>query len=175
MSASTLVLGLGNVLLSDDAIGVWVADRLARGYEFPDDVAVLEGGTLGLDLLPRLDGVERVLLIDALELGRVPGTLVRLEGDEVPAALGLRISPHQIGLADLLAAARLTGQTPPHLVLWGMKPERLDPGAGFSPRVGRSLPRLLACVLGELVRWGVTARAVAGERVAPVWWEATRR
>lgn len=174
MTASTLVLGLGNVLLSDEGIGVWVADRLARGFEFPEGVTVLEGGTLGLDLLPRLDGVERLLLIDAVTLGRIPGAILRLEGDEVPSALGVKISPHQIGLADLLAAARLTGQAPPELVLWGMTPERLDPGTSFSPRVARALPRLLACVLEELDRWGLSARPVDATRIAPIWWEPAR-
>jgi hydrogenase maturation protease len=174
VTASTLVLGLGNVLLRDEAIGVWVADRLARRFELPEDVTVLEGGTLGLDLLPRLDGVERLLLVDAVRLGRVPGAIVRLQGDEVPAALGVKISPHQIGLADLLGTARLMGRDPVQLVLWGMKPERLDPGTGFSPRVAQALPRLLACVLEELARWGFSARPVDGPRVAPVWWEAAR-
>jgi hydrogenase maturation protease len=174
VTASTLVLGLGNVLLRDDGIGVWVADRLARRFELPGDVTVLEGGTLGLDLLPRLDGIERLLLIDAVALGRAPGTIVRLEGDEVPAALGVKISPHQIGLADLLATARLMGRDPPHLVLWGMKPGPLEPGTGFSPRVARALPRLLGSVLDELGRWGVSARPVDGHRVGPGWWEAAQ-
>jgi len=172
VSGSTLVLGLGNVLLSDEGIGVWVADRLGRRFEFPETVTVLEGGTLGLDLLPRLDGVQRLLLIDAVRLGRTPGAIVRLEGEEVPAALGVKISPHQIGLADLLAAARLMGQAPPELVLWGMEPERLDPGTRFSPRIAQQLPRLLACALDELDRWGLSARPMVGTRVAPVWWEA---
>ncbi len=174
MTAPTLVLGLGNVLLRDEGIGVWVADALRRGFEFPEDVTVLEGGTLGLDLLPRLDGVERMLLIDAVNLGLLPGAIARLEGDEVPAALGVKISPHQIGLGDLLAAARLMGRAPAHLVLWGMEPERLDPGTGFSPRVARALPRLQACVLEELERWGLRARPADGNGVGPVWWEAPR-
>jgi hydrogenase maturation protease len=174
VTTSTLVLGLGNVLLSDEGIGVWVADALGRRFELPEGVTVIEGGTLGLDLLPRLDGVERLLLIDAVTPGRIPGAIVRLQGDEVPAALGVKISPHQVGLADLLATARLMGQAPPGLVLWGMKPERLDPGTAFSPRVARALPRLLACVLEELHHWGFSARPVDGQRVAPVWWEAAR-
>lgn len=174
MTPSTLVLGLGNVLLRDEGIGVWVADTLRRRFEFPAGVTVLEGGTLGLDLLPRLDGVERLLLIDTVKLGRIPGAIARLEGDEVPAALGVKISPHQVGLADLLAAARLMGQAPAHLVLWGMEPERLDPGLAFSPRIARALPRLQARVLEELDQWGLSARPVDGNQVAPAWWEAAR-
>jgi hydrogenase maturation protease len=167
----TLVLGLGNVLLHDEGIGVWVAESLRRRFEFPASVTVLEGGTLGLDLLPRLDGVERLLLIDAVGLGSAPGSTLRLEGDKVPAVLDVKISPHQVGIQDLLAAARLMGAEPGQVVLWGMEPERLDPGAGFSPRVAEALPELQAEVLEELRRWGVPGAPVAALAPPPVWWE----
>jgi len=170
--ARTLVLGLGNVLLGDEGIGVWVAEALRRGFEFPEWVSVLEGGTLGLDLLPRLDGVERLLLIDAVRTGRAPGDVVRLEGDEVPAALDLKVSPHQIGVQDLLAAAWLMGREPPSVVLWGIEPERLEPGTGFSPRVAEALPRLQAEVLDELGRWGAPGAPAAAAPPPPIWWEA---
>ncbi|HEY7434217.1 MAG TPA: HyaD/HybD family hydrogenase maturation endopeptidase [Methylomirabilota bacterium] len=171
MTARTLVLGLGNILLRDEGIGAWVAESLAREFGFPPDVAVLEGGTLGLDLLPRLDGVERLLLVDAVKLGREAGEIVRLAGDAVPAALDVKISPHQVGVQDLLAAARLMGHEPPLVVLWGMEPERLDPGTGFSPRVAEALPELRDEVLEELRLWGVPGEPVAAAAPPPVWWE----
>jgi hydrogenase maturation protease len=166
-----LVLGLGNILLRDDGLGVWVAESLRRRFEFPPGVTVLEGGTLGLDLLPRLDGVERLLLIDAVKLDRAPGDIVRLEGAAVPAVLDVKMSPHQVGVQDLLAGARLMGAEPPHVVLWGMEPERLDPGTGFSPRVRATLPRLEAKVLVELEGWGAPGRPVTGVAPPAVWWE----
>lgn len=166
-----LVLGLGNVLLGDEGIGVWVAEALKRQFTFPESVTILDGGTLGLDLLPWLDGVERLLLIDAVKLGRAPGEIVRLEGDEVPAALDIKISPHQVGVQDLLAVTRLMGREPPHVVLWGMEPECLDAGMGFSPRVREALPRLLAAVLDELCRWGVPGQPLDRAAPPPIWWE----
>ncbi|HSB71044.1 MAG TPA: HyaD/HybD family hydrogenase maturation endopeptidase [Candidatus Methylomirabilis sp.] len=170
MTERTLVLGLGNVLLRDEGIGVWVAEALRREYAFPETVTVMDGGTLGLDLLPHLDGVERLLLIDAVKLGGAPGDIVRLEGGEVPAALEVKLSPHQVGVQDLLAAARLTDREPPRIVLWGMEPECLEPGMGFSPEVREALPRLEAAVLGELRRWGVPGRPREGAAPGPIWW-----
>jgi hydrogenase maturation protease len=170
VTTRTLVLGLGNILLGDEGIGVWVVESLGREFGFPPEVATLEGGTLGLDLLPRLDGVERLLLVDAVKLGREPGEIVRLEGDAVPAALDVKISPHQVGVQDLLAAARLMGREPSRVVLWGMEPERLDPGTGFSPRVAEALPRLREGVLDELRLWGVPGEPVADAAPPPVWW-----
>ncbi len=171
MSPRTLVLGLGNVLLRDEGLGVRVADALRRRFAFPPDVAVLDGGTLGLDLLPQLDGVERLLLVDAVTRGGAPGEIVRLEGDAVPGALDIKVSPHQVGVADLLAAARLLGTAPRHVVLWGMEPARLEPGTGFSPSVRQALPRLEAAVLGELRGWGVAATPLATPAPSPVWWQ----
>jgi hydrogenase maturation protease len=170
MPSRTLVLGLGNVLLHDEGLGVWVAKSLGRRFAFPPEVTVLEGGTLGLDLLPWLDDVERLLVIDAVKVGRAPGATVRLENGDVPAGLDVKISPHQVGVQDLLAAARLLGSEPPHVVLWGMEPERLDPGTGFSASVSEALPRLEAEVLDELDRWGVPGTPVECAAPPPVWW-----
>ncbi len=171
MTPRTVVLGLGNVLLGDDGIGVWVADALSRRWSFPAGVTVLEGGTLGLDLLPSLDGVERLLLIDAVRLGLAPGALVRLEGCAVPAALDHKLSPHQVSVGDLLGAARLLGKEPPRVVLHGIEAACLDPGTGFSPPVAGALPRLEAAALDELRRWGVAARPVRDVVPPPVWWD----
>ncbi len=171
MRTETLVLGLGNILLHDEGIGVWVVEALRRHFEFPERVTILEGGTLGLDLLPYLDGVERLLLIDAVKLGLTPGTLVRLEGTEVPAALDVKISPHQVGVQDLLACARLMGWEPPEIVLRGMEPECLEAGIGFSPSVATALPLLEAKVLDELRCWGVPGRVMDTVLPSSVWWE----
>jgi hydrogenase maturation protease len=165
-----LVLGLGNVLLHDEGAGVWVAESLRRRLALPASVTILEGGTLGLDLLPRLDGVERLLLIDAVRLGNAPGTLTRLEGDEVPSALDHKLSTHQIGVQDLLATASLLGRAVPHVVLLGVEPECLDPGIGFSGAVAEALPRLEALVVEELRHWGVPAGAAEQGGTPAIWW-----
>ena len=172
MTSGTLVLGLGNVLLHDEGLGVWVADALRRQFEFPTSVTILEGGTLGLDLLPRLDGVGRLLLMDAVKCGGAAGGMVRLEGEAVSRVLDVKISPHQVGVQDLLGAARLTDREPAVVVLWGMEPERLDPGTGFSENVQAALPQLQAEVLDELGRWGVPGKPLPGAAPPPVWWEA---
>lgn len=169
---TVLVLGLGNVLLHDEGAGVWVAESLRRRLARLATVTVLEGGTLGLDLLPRLDGVERLLLIDALRLGGAPGTIARLEGDEVPAALDHKLSTHQIGIQDLLATASLLGRAVPHTVLLGVEPECLDPGTGFSAAVADALPRLEALVVEELRHWGVPAHAAEPTETPAIWWTA---
>lgn len=165
-----LVLGLGNILLSDEGLGVRVVQRLGENYHFPPEVRVMDGGTLGLDLLPYLEGVDHLLVIDALEKEEEPGTITRLVGDEVPASLSVKISPHQMGLADLLAAARLQGLYPQEVVLWGMQPGSIDTGLDLSPPVEAQVDRLIDEVLMELKSWGY--EPCPGERTSKIRCEA---
>jgi hydrogenase maturation protease len=149
------VLGLGNILLSDEGVGVRVVERLQERYVFPPDVQMLDGGTLGLDLMPYVENADRLLVVDALEMSAAPGTVARLRGEEVPAFLGPKISPHQMGLADLLAAARLCDCYPEELVLWGVQPEVMDVGLDLSPSVAAQVETLVENVLAELSCWGI--------------------
>jgi hydrogenase maturation protease len=151
----TLVLGLGNILMRDEGVGVRVVERLREDYEFAPETQVLDGGTLGLDLLPWVEDADRLLVIDAVDMGAEPGSLARLEGEEVPAFLGVKISPHQMGLADLLAAAHLRGHFPQELVLWGVQPMLIDVGLELSPQVAAQVETLMERVLAELGRWEI--------------------
>jgi hydrogenase maturation protease len=149
--AETLVLGLGNILLGDEGVGVRVIERLQDQYEFPEEVQVMDGGTLGLDLLPYLKGTSRLLVVDAVQAGKPPGTLLRLEGKEIPVLLDLsKVSPHQDGLQDLLAAAALTGCLPKEVVLWGVQIESLGVSLELSPVVAAQVDPLVERVAGEL-------------------------
>jgi hydrogenase maturation protease len=159
---SILVLGIGNLVMSDDGIGVRVIQKLAACFRFPDGVVLLDGGTLGLDLLPRLEGVERLIVVDAVDIGKSPGTLARLSGDDVPIVLETKVSPHQMGLRDLLAVAMLQGFVPVEMVLWGVQPERIEMGVELSPAVAGALAALVKNVLLELDRWGIKADARPG-------------
>ncbi|HEX8960768.1 MAG TPA: HyaD/HybD family hydrogenase maturation endopeptidase [Geobacteraceae bacterium] len=150
---SILVLGIGNLIMSDDGIGVRVVQLLAERYRIPTGVTVLDGGTLGLDLLPKLEGVERLLVVDAVETGQPPGTVVRLTGEEVPVVLETKVSPHQMGLKDLLAVAMLQGFAPREMVLWGVQPALIDVGMELSPVVADTLEPLVRHVVAELDRW----------------------
>lgn len=156
--ATILVLGLGNILLGDEGVGVRVVEKLQERYELPEEVQALDGGVRGLALLPYLEGVGKLLVVDAVAAGQKPGTLIRLEGDEVPAFLSPKVSPHQEGLADLLIAARLIDLYPREVVLWGVEPAVVDTGLELSPPVAAQMDELMGRVVEELRRWGVEVR-----------------
>jgi hydrogenase maturation protease len=144
-----LVLGLGNVLCGDDGLGVAAVGLLNRRHAAPAGVDVLDGGTLGLALLSHLTGARRAILVDAVRTGARPGSFVRLEGKMVMPTVLERLSPHQVGVADLLLAAQLIERAPEHLVLLGLVPDALDFGLGLSPAVARRLPDLVERIVSE--------------------------
>ena len=153
-----LVLGLGNVLLEDDGVGVAAVTLLRDRYDVPAGVRVLDGGTLGLSLLPYLDEAEVLILVDAIRADAPPGSFVRLDGDAVPPAVATRLSPHQIGVADLLDGARWLDRYPRRVVLLGLVPESMELAVGLSPRVALALADLVVRVVDEARSLGVAFR-----------------
>lgn len=154
-SHRTLIIGVGNLLLSDEGVGIHVAQRLLREYQLPEEILVLDGGTLGLDLLYYLEGIENLLLIDAVLMNKEPGSLMRMADDEVPSYMTFKMSPHHIGIPDMLFAAKLKGLYPPNVVLWGVQPEFVDIGLDLSESVAKQVDPLLDHILEELQQWGV--------------------
>jgi hydrogenase maturation protease len=156
--ASLLILGLGNILCQDDGLGVAAVLELLEKYEVPPGVAVLDGGTLGLSLLPHLEDAEMAILVDAIWTTEPPGSPVRLQGAEVGPAVRERLSVHQIGVADLLDGARLRGRAPRSLILLGLVPESLELGLGRSAAVQRNMTALVARIITEARELGFRFR-----------------
>lgn len=150
-----LVLGLGNILLGDEGLGVRVVEQLEARYVLPPEVQIVDGGVVGLDLWSYLEGVTHLLVVDAVQMGAEPGTLVRLADEAIPQGLPLKMSLHQTGLPELLALARLQETLPQKVVVWGMEPAVLEPGLALSPTVAARLERLVTAVTDELRGWGV--------------------
>lgn len=155
-----LVLGIGNLVMSDDGVGVKVVQKLQREYHFAETVEIMDGGTLGLDLLPKLEGVERLIVVDAVETGEKPGTCVRLVGEELPIALETKVSPHQMGLKDLLSVAELIGHAPREMVLIGVQPGSIEMGIELTPEVEAKVDSMLQNILNELGSWGICPTSV---------------
>ena len=144
-----LILGLGNLLLEDDGVGGAAVSLLLDRFEPPPGVTVFDGGTLGLSLLPYIEMADTVILVDAVRADDAPGTIVRLDGDDVAPAVATRLSPHQVGVADLLDGAHWLGRYPNRVLLLGLVPESIELGVGLSPRVRASLPRLVEHIVHE--------------------------
>jgi hydrogenase maturation protease len=161
-----LILGLGNVICQDDGLGVAAVIRLLEQYRPAPGVRVLDGGTLGLALLPTLEAADTVLIVDAIRSDGPPGSLVRLEGDEVAHAAQERLSVHQVGVSDLISAARWQGSLPGRLFLLGLVPESIELGLERTPAVEAALPALIDAVRAECAVLGYPFLSREAEKAA---------
>jgi hydrogenase maturation protease len=153
----TLVLGIGNLLWADEGFGVRVLQALDSRYHFPEQVRLMDGGTQGLFLLPYVQAAEALLILDAIDFGLEPGTLHSVEGEAVPQyGAAKKMSMHQTGFHEVLAAARLTGRLPQRMALIGVQPECIeDFGGGLRPRVAARIPEAVARALAVLETWSI--------------------
>lgn len=149
------VLGIGNILLSDEGFGVRVVERLLERYRFPDSVQVLDGGTLGMELLRFLTGTERLVIVDAVAGGGDPGTLYRFAGPEVRAYFREKISFHDLAISDVLAVLEATGHSLKEVVIVGVQPASLDIGLELTEDVEAAVVPTMDAIVGELAAWQV--------------------
>ena len=162
-----LVLGIGNILLQDEGIGVHVVQTLQHRYQIPAEIELLDGGTAGMSLLEDLMDKDHVIIIDAVHTGEPPGTVVRLADEAVPVFLQQRISPHQLGLSEVLAALVLADKKPSHLVLVGVVPESMELSLEMTPTIEQKLDLLVNNVVAELTAIGLQLLPQSSETPAP--------
>ena len=150
------LIGLGNILMRDEGVGVHAVKAVQERYELPPQVDIVDGGTAGLDLLPFLEGRERVLFVDAVDFGEEPGFIGELTNEAIPAKFGKnQASLHHVGLADVLAAAWLLEALPQEICLIGIQPQTLEIGLDLSEKLQEKMDLLLARIVAKLQEWGI--------------------
>jgi len=149
-SPRIVVLGVGNLLMTDEGVGVRCVEQLEASGALPRGVVAIDGGTSTHELYGDLQDLDLLVIVDAVASGGAPGSLVRLEGDRIPSAFSNKLSPHQHGINDLLATLKLVGRAPRRVVLYGVTPGRIELGMELSAEVAASLPAVMACVVVEV-------------------------
>jgi hydrogenase maturation protease len=164
------VFALGNVLMGDDGWGAAVVRGLEAEYAVPPDVDVVDLGTPGLDLLPWLADLDRVVLVDTVRSDRAPGTvLVYDKNDIMRHAPVARIGPHDPGVKDALFALEFAGRGPREVVLVGVVPATTAIGLELSPAAQAAVPVAIGEVVRALRRFGVTIDRRRFTEVQPSW------
>jgi hydrogenase maturation protease len=146
------VLGLGNLMRTDDGAGLKAARRVLEDSRLPREVQVIEGGAMGLDLLYSLEGITHLLALDAVETGAEPGARSRFAGQEL-VHLPVGKSVHRLGFADLLDALKLLGEGTDEVVLLGIQPESTGWGVTLSPAVDACLGELVDAAFEQISAW----------------------
>jgi len=171
-SEKVLVLGLGNVLMGDDAAGLYALKLLHSRYVIPEQVSLLDGGTAGMVLPSLMEGYGAVLILDTVRTGDAPGTVCRFDSGALRAASRTAsTTPHDPSLNDALLLAELNGDACRELVLIGVVPKQTQPGIGLSPAVLDAMEHLLEAARMELSRLGMTVTPRETPLQPDLWWE----
>lgn len=153
-----VVLGVGNVLMSDEGVGVHAVTALPERYDLPETVEIIDGGTAGMDCLDRIADADLLLIADCMRSkNKAPGTITRLADDEINAWFKTKISPHQVGLSDVLAACSFHGMSPKKVVLVGVQPQSFETSMELTPAIAAVMPELLERLVQELAAMGIDA------------------
>lgn len=151
-SKRIVVMGIGNTLMQDDGVGVHVSESFRQHHAPHPGIAILDGGTIGLSLLPEIEDADAVVFVDASEIGEAPGTIRIFRNEEIDSQIsGKRRTVHEVALADMLSAAAIRGRSPRERVLIAIQPACTELGTDPTPDVQAAIPR--ACEsLSEMTR-----------------------
>lgn len=154
-----LVIGMGNVLMQDEGVGVRAVEELEIRFHIPDGVTVMDGGTTGMELFEPMRNCDCLVVADAVNANAPPGSLVRIANEEIRAFFQTKISNHQLGLSDLLALLTLKGEAPRHIVIIGMVPHSLENKLGLTEAATAGLDGMVEMLLAELRQLGMDLAA----------------
>jgi hydrogenase maturation protease len=149
------LIGLGNILMRDEGVGVHAVKYIEENFSVPPELEIIDGGTTGLDLLPYIEDRDHVLFVDCVNFNREPGYIGVLANEQIPALFGAKDSLHHMGLMDVLAAARLLDRLPGDMCLVGIQPLAIETGLELTETLCKRLESLVACILEQLSAWGV--------------------
>lgn len=172
MSKKIAVLGIGNVLIGDDAFGPYVVNSFAAAFDVHPDVHVLDVGTPGLDLVPHLAGYDTVIIVDTVRSNGEPGDMRFYDkADVLKHAPRPRLNPHDPGLKDTLLMLDLIGSGPSEVVLIGVVPSEVKTGTGLSPILQKTVTPAMLAVAETLTRIGYRPIPKAQPAEPDIWWE----
>ena len=149
------ILGLGNILMSDEGVGVHVVNEFQKRYAVPEHVEIVDGGAAGLDLIPFIEGREKVLMVDAVNFDQEPGFIDTIENEEIPIRLTQKASMHHLGLMDVLCIVRMSGNVPSELCIVGIQPKSLELGLDMTPEIWDKKDALIERVVQKLREWNI--------------------
>jgi len=155
MNPTITILGLGNILMQDEGVGVHAVKAFQERYSVPEYVELVDGGTAGLDLLEYFEGRDKVLIVDAVDFGRGPGHIDILENEAIPARFSTKASMHHLGLLEVISVSRLLNAMPKELCLIGIQPKTIELGLDMTPEMWDNVNILIERMAAKLREWNV--------------------
>jgi hydrogenase maturation protease len=164
-SPEVMILGIGSILYSDDGFGIRVIEQIERDYEFPEEVLVVDGGVLGINLLGVISKPNHLVVVDAIRNRGNPGDLYRLEGDAIPERIRAKNSLHQVDFLEALTLCQVFDKVPQTVII-GVEPQDYQTlSLALTPTVHARIEPAIRMVLDELTRLGVSHRRKLSDHV----------
>lgn len=159
--ADITVLGIGNLLMGDEGVGIHLIQTLEKSYTFSPSINLIDGGTTGLDLIPYFENCEKMIIVDAVDFQEEPGHIGTLINEEIHYRFNTKLSLHHAGLADVLSVIKLTDIPSPDMMLLGVQPQIVKMGIKLSDVIANKMELLLNLVTEKLEEWGIECRLVS--------------
>lgn len=149
------ILGIGNTLYTDEGVGVHILPMLQEmfGDRNDQELEIIEGATDGMRLLGPVEDTDYLIIIDAINAGKEPGTIISIKNDDIPAYFGIKMSIHQVGFQEVLFAARIRERLPEEMIMFGIQPESLELGVELTETVKSKLPHLASRIKDQVLTW----------------------
>jgi hydrogenase maturation protease len=149
------ILGIGNLLQKDEGVGVHIISKLEQEYSFKPEISLIDGGTMGTDLLPYLEEHDKIIIVDAVNFDQKPGFVGTIENEDILRRLNTKLSIHHLGLTDVLSTARLLDIEPSELYLIGVQPENIEMGTELTETIQSKIEKMIGIAFLKLSDWGV--------------------
>lgn len=160
-SSDVAVLGIGNILMGDEGVGIHVIQTLEKSYTFSPSINLIDGGTTGFDLIPYFEDCEKMIIVDAIDFQKEPGYIGSLYNEEIHYRFNTKISLHHAGLADVLSVIKLTDIPSPDMMLIGVQPLHVKMGINLSDVIANKMEQILNTVTEKLEEWGIECKQIS--------------
>ncbi len=156
MKPTMTILGVGNILMQDEGVGVHAVRAFQERYAVPEGVEIVDGGTTGFGLLEYFEDRDKVLIVDAVNFGKEPGYIDMVENESIPARFGTKASMHHLGLLEVISVTNLMGSGPKELCLIGIQPKTMELGLDMTPEMRDKINAIIERMVAKLREWEVS-------------------
>ena len=156
--ADITVLGIGNLLMGDEGVGIHLIQTLEKFYTFSPSINLIDGGTTGLDLIPYFENCEKMIIVDAVDFQEEPGHIGTLHNEEIHYRFNTKLSLHHAGLADVLSVIKLTDIPSPDMMLIGVQPLIVEMGIKLSDVISDKMGKVLSIIIEKLKEWEIDCK-----------------
>ncbi len=160
-NSEVTILGIGNLLMGDEGVGIHALNKLQESYTFSPAINFIDGGTIGIDLIPYFEECNKMIIVDAVDSQKEPGYIVTLENEEIHYRFNTKLSLHHAGLSDVLSIIKLQEIKAPDMILIGVQPEKVEMGLELSDTVGTKMDQILKIITSKLSKWGIESKPIS--------------